>query len=268
MIRTKPALGIAALTVIIAGVAGIGVEAKSETNGAVRNAALPAAAVISMAPAIVLARRPSLAEILDLVLDDRKPESPLLPNGRFAPGSEEARIAGILDKYSSDQSRVNRIAASVVKEGHRRNIGSALLVGVLLTENPMLDPAARSSAGAIGLMQVMPFHAGKWGCASGNLLDVEANICHGVAILADNLKSSHTLPAALLGYNGCVHGTNTPDCWRYASTVYRLARKGAESGHGVTPFSSRSPATLRSGRAAHFSSRSADIVLPKGLLLN
>jgi soluble lytic murein transglycosylase-like protein len=233
MIRAKTALGIAALTVIIAGVAGIGVEAKSETSTGARSAA--PAAVVSMAPAIVIARRPSLAEILDLVLHDRKPESELLANGRFAPGSEEERIAGILGKYSSDHGRVNRIAAAVVKEGHRRNIGSALLVGVLLTENPMLNPVARSSVGAIGLMQVMPFHAGKWGCASGDLFDIEANICHGVAILADNLKSSRTLPAALLGYNGCVHGTNTPDCWRYASTVYRLARKGAEGEHKFGP---------------------------------
>lgn len=268
MIKAKTALGIAALTVIIAGIAGVGVEAKSETNGAAQNAAAAVAPVVSMAPAIVVARRPSLAEILDLVLDDRKPESPLLANGQFAPGSEEARIAGTLSKYSSDKARVNRIAAAVVKEGHRRNIGSALLVGVLLTENPMLDPTAKSSVGALGLMQVMPFHAGKWGCASGNLLDIETNICHGVAILADNLKSAHTLPAALLGYNGCVHGTNTPDCWRYASTVYRLARKGAEVGHGITPFSSQSAAVVRSARALRLSSRTVSLTSGRGLLAN
>jgi hypothetical protein len=268
MIRTKPALGIAALTVIIAGVAGIGVEAKSETNGVARNAEPSIAPVVSIAPAVVVARRPSLSEILDLVLDDRKPESPLLANGRFAPGSEEARIARVLARYSSDQTRVNRIAAAVVREGHRRNIGSALLVGVLLTENPMLNPTARSSVGAIGLMQVMPFHAGKWGCGSGNLFDIETNICHGVAILADNLKGARTLPTALLGYNGCVHGTNTPDCWRYAATVYRLARKGADVGHGITPFSSRSTPVVRTTRAMRFSSRPASTVSPRAALAN
>ncbi len=268
MIRAKTALGIAALTVIIAGVAGIGVEAKSETNGSARNVEPAIAPVISMAPAVVVARRPSLSEILDLVLDDRKPESPLLPSGRFAPGSEEAHIAEVLTRYSSDQTRVNRIAAAVVREGHRRNIGSALLVGVLLTENSMLNPTARSSVGAIGLMQVMPFHAGKWGCASGNLFDIEANICHGVAILADNLKSARTLPSALLGYNGCVHGTNTPDCWRYASTVYRLARKGADVGHGMTPFSSQATAVVRTARGMRLSSRPAGTVFPKAALAN
>ena len=272
MIRAKIALGVAALTVIIAGVAGIGVEARSETSGGAHGAAPAIVPVVSMAPAIVVARRPSLAEILDIVLDDQKPESRVLADGRFAPGSEEARIAGILGKYSSDQGRVNRIAAAVVKEGHRRNIGSALLVGVLLTENPMLNPTARSSVGAVGLMQVMPFHAGKWGCASGDLFDIEANICHGVAILADNLRSSHSLPAALLGYNGCVHGTNTPDCWRYASTVYRFARKGAEAenkfGPGIAPFSSQPSATVRTVRAVRLSSRSSNPVIPRGLLAN
>jgi soluble lytic murein transglycosylase-like protein len=268
MIRAKTALGVAALTVIIAGIAGIGVEAKSETNEAARKPATTVAPVVSMAPAVVVARRPSLAEILDLVLDDRKAESPLLANGQFAPGSDEARIAGILSKYSSDKNRVNRIAAAVVKEGHRRNIGSAVLVGVLLTENPTLDPTARSPVGAVGLMQVMPFHAGKWGCASGNLFDIETNICHGVAILADNLKSAHTLPAALLGYNGCVHGTNTPDCWRYATTVYRFARKGAEANHGVTPFSSQSTAIVRASRTVRLSSRPPSPTPGRGLLAN
>jgi transglycosylase-like protein with SLT domain len=255
MIKAKTALATAALTVIIAAVVGIGVEAKSETSGAARNAPAAIAPIVSMAPAIVMARHPSLSEIVDLVLDDRKPESPLLENGRFAPGSEEERIAGILGKYSSDRARVNRIAAALVREGHRRNIGSALLVGVLLTEDPALDPKAKSSVGAIGLMQVMPFHAGKWGCSSGNLFDIEANICHGVAILADNLKSARTLPSALLGYNGCIRGTNTPDCWRYASTVYRMARKGADTGHGIVAFSSSVAAY--STRGLRISSRTA-----------
>jgi soluble lytic murein transglycosylase-like protein len=265
MIKARTALGIAALTVTIAGVAGIGVEAKSETSDAARNAPAASARVVSMAPAIVMASRPSLTEILDLVLDDRRPESALLANGRFAPGSEEERIAGILSKYSSDRARVNRIAAAIVKEGHRRNIGSSLLVGVLLTEDPALDPRAKSSVGAIGLMQVMPFHAGNWGCSSGNLFDIEANICHGVAILADNLKSAHTLPSALLGYNGCVHGTNTPGCWRYASTVYRLARSGADTGHGIVPFSSSSAARVHTVRALRISARTAS---KKGLVDN
>ncbi len=233
------ALGLAALLVMAGAVAGFGVEAKSDVKADVRPA-LTDATLSMLAPALVVAHRPSVTEILDLVLGDRAPTSALSADGKFALGSDEARIAATLGKYTADRSRANRIAAALVREGRRRNIGSSLLVGVLLTENPSLDPGARSSAGARGLMQVMPFHAGKWGCASGDLFDIESNICHGVAILADNLKASPTLSTALLGYNGCVRGTNTPDCWRYPSSVYKLARKGAQTTSrfpaGTAPF--------------------------------
>jgi hypothetical protein len=53
---------------------------------------------------------------------------------------------------------------------------------------------------------------------------VDGNICHGTRILALNLKRTRTSSAALLRYNGCVRGSNTPDCHRYPGKV--LARAG------------------------------------------
>ena len=194
----------------------------------------------SLPPVVVAAQRPSLTEILDIILRERPTAEQLAGTARsgvFPEGSDEAHIAAILSRYSRDRERVSRIAAALVKESRRRKIGSSLLVGVLLTENPWLDPRATSFAGARGLMQVMPFHAGKWGCGTSDLFDIESNICHGVAVLADNLGRSKTLPQALLGYNGCVRGINTPDCWRYPSKVYREARKGAPAEGGLQPFS-------------------------------
>ncbi|MEO5589754.1 MAG: transglycosylase SLT domain-containing protein [Gemmatimonadaceae bacterium] len=196
---------------------------------------LAAAPDMTLAPAVVLARRPTLSEILDIVLEERPTAAALAPgrqvtgtkaNG-FPEGSDEAHVAAVLRRHTGDAILVNRIATSIVKEGRRRNIGSSLLVGVLLTENPWLDPRATSSVGARGLMQVMPLHAGKWGCPSPDLFDVEANICHGVAVLSDNLSHSRTLPQALLAYNGCVRGTNTPDCFRYPRRVYGNAKQSA-----------------------------------------
>ena len=186
-------------------------------------------AAVSHPPIVVTAKRPTLSDILDVVLRER-PTAAELAGGHasdsFPAGSDEAYVAGVLRRYSSDRNVVQRISAALVKEGRRRHIGTQLLVGVLLTENPWLNPAARSSVGARGLMQVMPFHAGKWGCGSGDLLNIESNICHGVAVLADNLNRSPSLKKALLGYNGCVRGTNTPDCWRYPSHVYRRGKLG------------------------------------------
>ena len=181
----------------------------------------------SLPPAVVIAKRPTLSEILDLVLRERPTAAELAySGGDFPEGSDEAHVAEILSRRSSDKSLVHRISAALVKEGRRRNIGSQLLVGVLLTENPWLDPGATSAVGARGLMQVMPFHAGKWGCSSADLFDIDSNICHGVAVLADNLDRSRSLKQALRGYNGCVRGTNTPDCWKYPQAVYRRGGLG------------------------------------------
>ena len=267
MDQARLALKISALFLIVVAAVTAGARRMSE-----RLSSPAIYSIASLSPAVVVARKPTIAEIVDLVLGDR-PVPSAMPQlgGKFAQGTDEARIAGVLHKYTSDTNRANRIAAALVREGRRRNIGSSLLVGVLLTENPKLNPRATSSAGARGLMQVMPFHSGKWGCASGDLFDIEANICHGVAILADNLKSSKTLPAALLGYNGCVRGTNTPDCWRYPSTVYRFARKGPAVEErfpaGTTPFSSL-PTKTGASRPMKLRAVPGNTVLPKGLLVN
>lgn len=178
--------------------------------GAARPTAAPPPTLdLKLPGVVVVATRPTLNEILDLVVWD----------------GEEARVAKMLRARTSDESRVERIAAALMREGKRSNIGATLLAGVLLTENPDLQPRATSSVGARGLMQVMPFHAGHWGCPSSDLFDIESNICHGVRILADNLHHSRSMPAALLRYNGCVRGANTPDCYLYAAKVYRHTRR-------------------------------------------
>jgi soluble lytic murein transglycosylase-like protein len=195
-----------------------------------RTDTLPDAAFVSherLPGVMVFARRPSLSEIIRLVLRERPTAAEITGTNAmrdgFPEGSDEARVAGVLSRRTRNRMLANRIAAAIVKEARKRNIGSSLIVGVILTENPWLDPRATSAVGARGLMQVMPFHAGRWGCGSRDLFDVESNICHGVAVLADNLYRSRTLPQALLGYNGCVRGTNTPDCWKYPGIVHRRA---------------------------------------------
>jgi soluble lytic murein transglycosylase-like protein len=79
-------------------------------------------------------------------------------------------------------------------------------------------------------MQVMPFHAGAWGCESEDLTDPETNVCHGTRILAHALRRlDGDLERALLRYNGCVRGTNTPDCHSYPSRVLAHAASWAAS---------------------------------------
>lgn len=141
---------------------------------------------------------------------------------------EIQRVAYSLRKYTNDTTLALRIAQSIVVEGGKRNIDPALLVGVLLTEDAKLDPRAKSSVGARGLMQVMPFHAGKWkGCTSADLFAIDSNICHGVSILADLIKRSPSVSRALQRYNGCVRGTNTPNCHTYSGKVLKFAEQAA-----------------------------------------
>jgi soluble lytic murein transglycosylase-like protein len=141
---------------------------------------------------------------------------------------EVQKVAYSLRKYTNDTVLARRIAQAIVVEGGKRKIDPALLVGVVLTEDAKLDPRAKSFVGARGLMQVMPFHAGKWkGCPSADLFAIDNNICHGVSILADLIKRSPSVATALQRYNGCVRGTNTPNCHTYSGKVLRFAEQAA-----------------------------------------
>lgn len=141
---------------------------------------------------------------------------------------EIQKVAFSLRKYTNDTALARRIAQAIVVEGGKKNIDPALLVGVVLTEDAKLDPKAKSFVGARGLMQVMPFHAGKWkGCTSTDLFAIDSNICHGVSILADLIKRSPSVASALQRYNGCVHGTNTPNCHTYSGKVLKFAEQAA-----------------------------------------
>ena len=147
------------------------------------------------------------------------------------PVSEQVfRVSSVLRKYTKDTVRANTIARAIIREGGKRNLDPALLVGLLLTENAKLDPRASSNVNARGLMQVMPFHAGKWKqCPSRDLTDIDSNICYGTSILADLVKRSPSMQRALLRYNGCVRGTNTPNCYTYSGKVMKYADQAASA---------------------------------------
>jgi soluble lytic murein transglycosylase-like protein len=138
-----------------------------------------------------------------------------------APGADAFKISQVLRRYTRNGDVADRIAQAVVTEGKKKKIDPTLLVGVMLVETDNLNPRARSFVGARGLMQVMPFHRGQWGCKSRDLYDIEGNICHGVSVLADAIKNAPNLRTALQRYNGCVRGSNTPGCSSYSRKVLR-----------------------------------------------
>ena len=157
-------------------------------------------------------------------------------------GEQAFRVSQVLRKYTKDTVRANTIARAIVTEGAKKNLDPALLIGVLLTENAKLDPGARSNVSARGLMQVMPFHAGKWKeCPSSDLADIASNICYGTSILAQYIKKTPNVQKALLRYNGCVRGTNTPHCESYSGKVLKYADQAATAMLSI-PFASEPPA--------------------------
>ena len=132
-------------------------------------------------------------------------------------------LAWLLGRRNRDPETATRIARAIIKEAGRLQVAPSLLTGVLLTENPRLETETVSSQGAIGLMQVMHFHAGTFDCESDDLLDVESNICHGARVFGRYLQRTGNVKRALLRYNGCVASANTPNCHRYPAKVISAA---------------------------------------------
>jgi soluble lytic murein transglycosylase-like protein len=191
-------------------ITGAGATPSGEVSGEPVTAG--SAAIDSIETQAAPARRPTL-------LDSLRAETAL-------PAAEVRRpIERYLGRFSDDRLLLRRISGAVLRESRRQQVPPSLIVAVLLTENTTLRPEAESSVGARGLMQVMPFHAGARLCNSDDLVDVDSNICHGTLILARNLRATSTSTAALLRYNGCVRGTNTPDCWRYPGRVLARASR-------------------------------------------
>ncbi|HYC32750.1 MAG TPA: transglycosylase SLT domain-containing protein [Gemmatimonadales bacterium] len=134
-------------------------------------------------------------------------------------------IARALAKRTRNPAVAERAAWAVTREAGRLGMSPSLLAAVLLIENRQLDSSAVSIAGAVGLMQVMPLHAGSYGCASADLRMVDANICHGARILHTYMLRTRSVPRALRRYNGCVSGSVTPGCHRYPVRVMQTAAR-------------------------------------------
>jgi hypothetical protein len=133
-----------------------------------------------------------------------------------------APVEAVLRKRGVNEKTARQVAWPLVQHAYRRNLDPAFVVSIVLIESGG-KPTATSFVGARGLMQVMPLWAGKWRGCGRDLYDIEGNLCHGTSILAWYLeRNPGDERKALLGYNGCVRGTNTPNCHTYPDKVTRL----------------------------------------------
>jgi len=141
--------------------------------------------------------------------------------------------------------RARGIADVAVREAYRQRVPPALVLGIMLTENDDFRSTARSSVGAVGLMQV---YGRLWRRTLGqkygtDLHNDETNLRYGVHILryvtravSDTLSPDDSWRKAMLGYNGCVRGTNTPNCRRYPDVVRSHVDRSARATCGGKSF--------------------------------
>jgi hypothetical protein len=140
-----------------------------------------------------------------------------------------------LQKWGVGPELARRVAWPLVENSYERGLDPATVVAVLLLESSG-RPLATSFVGARGLMQVMPMHQGRWQGCGEDLYDIESNLCYGTSILAWFLgRHGGDERGALLAYNGCVRGTNTPNCHTYPVRVKRLRDRIQQDWERIEP---------------------------------
>jgi hypothetical protein len=131
-------------------------------------------------------------------------------------------VERVLRDRGIEAGLARQVAWPLTKHARSRDLDPAFVLSIVLIESAV-RPAATSPVGARGLMQVMPLWVGHWRDCGLNLYDIEANLCSGTSILDWYLgRFPGDERRALLAYNGCVRGTNTPNCHTYPDKVARL----------------------------------------------
>jgi soluble lytic murein transglycosylase-like protein len=119
-----------------------------------------------------------------------------------------------LRRYVKDDKERLEILQTVYCETHRTGasvLPPGLVMAVLDVESGF-DRWAVSSAGAVGLMQVMPFWPEQLGMRRYELTRIAANLHMGCAILRFYLDSEHRdVRRALERYNGSIGRRDYPD---------------------------------------------------------
>ncbi len=170
---------------------------------------------------------PEVAEVLDPA--DSSGIDAFVQTPKF---QEEKRnfFEDVMRLKQVDSARADSIAHFAVREAYRRGISPAIIFGVMLTENSRFVSNAKSNVGAVGLMQVYPkiWLTKEMTKLFGRDLSTDStNVKYGVFILNQYFRPKdkkgqvrdRDWATALLRYNGCVNGTNTPRCHTYPSKV-------------------------------------------------
>ena len=115
------------------------------------------------------------------------------------------QVAHALRTFVPGEVRISSVVAAIDRQAARFGIDPLLVVAVIASENPDLNPTAKSPVGARGIMQVMPQWRRAFRATCGdNLLSVETNVCFGVRVLQTHIEDARgSLERGLLAYVGC-----------------------------------------------------------------
>ena len=129
-----------------------------------------------------------------------------------------------MERYVGDPEERLHIVRGVHREARRAGLLPELVLAVIHTES-LFDRFAVSTAGALGLMQVMPFWIDEIGRPQDNLLHIDTNLRYGCTILRFYLdKENGDLRDALGRYNGSLGKRKYPN-----KVIDRLTRKWFKS---------------------------------------
>lgn len=120
-------------------------------------------------------------------------------------------MSGRLQRWIKDKDHRLRLLRMIHQEATRAGLQPELVLSVIHVES-LFDRFAISSAGAQGLMQVMPFWKNEIGRPDDNLTKVHTNLRYGCTILKHYLdKENGDLIRALARYNGSLGQTWYPE---------------------------------------------------------
>jgi len=172
----------------------------------------------ALAPMLLVASATVPAGIPDASEPTRRLTQTRELHQRTAKVVEQAQVTHLAQRYRRPTESIRGIVRAAERAGARYDLPPALLLAIVETESSF-NPAARSSYGARGLMQVVPRHHPTAIARIGGahrLGEPEVALDVGARILADYVNRSGSLERGLHRYSG---GAN-----RYAAKVLSRQR--------------------------------------------
>ncbi len=163
-------------------------------------------------------------------------DRPLIGNYKLKSVIGQPRSTGSVNAKTFQKNR-KRYSAMITAAARNSNLRPELLHAVVLAESAY-DPGAKSRAGAVGLMQLMPGTAQRYGVSARGRWDPEQNLKAGARYLRDLLKEfKFDLRLALAAYNAGEnavkkYGNNIPpypETQRYVQKVIAYYNKSLAS---------------------------------------